>query len=416
MVDRDNLKENYEDALFALWMDDIALEEGERLIKENAALLADPAAETPNELRSRRTIRRAVARRARTGMLRRLGRMSSRAAAAVIVFVVLFAGAYSLSPGLRAGTVNLLQSMNSQTQESQSADHMQPRSPAGREPQVSPVRSPAPTPTAAASSERKSDKSNPDHMPSIEAVGEATTAPFNPVTLPPLSTEAARPTTAPVPTGTEPPIEPDCPAVIDLPAEICIPTATPAPTSTPEPAGTPEAEKIPELGETPEAEETPEPEETPGSEEQEKVDEPVAIGLLPGDEELFSPSPEPSPIAFDPQEHVPDGYELQKREEGTPDISAQGVMKVLYAGPEGETISLEITALTDGTVVDQTGGDAANSETVVVGQAVAVLTEEDEQLCISWVDEAQGLWIRVTASDLTREELIAYAAGLFPGC
>ena len=38
MANRNKLRENYEDALFALLMDDLAQQEGERLIRENETL------------------------------------------------------------------------------------------------------------------------------------------------------------------------------------------------------------------------------------------------------------------------------------------------------------------------------------------------------------------------------------------
>ena len=59
MTDREKLEENFEDALFALLMDDIAREEGERLLRENEALQAEPNAPRPDEERCMRTIRRA---------------------------------------------------------------------------------------------------------------------------------------------------------------------------------------------------------------------------------------------------------------------------------------------------------------------------------------------------------------------
>lgn len=44
MTDRKQMEYNYEDALFALWMDDLARSRGEKLIEENERLQADPSA------------------------------------------------------------------------------------------------------------------------------------------------------------------------------------------------------------------------------------------------------------------------------------------------------------------------------------------------------------------------------------
>ena len=50
MTNRERLQENYEDALFALLMDDVARTEGKRLIRENEALQADPNAAVPENI------------------------------------------------------------------------------------------------------------------------------------------------------------------------------------------------------------------------------------------------------------------------------------------------------------------------------------------------------------------------------
>lgn len=60
MTHQDELRENYEDALFALLMNSWAEEEGKRLNEENERLKADPAFEVPESFdrRSLRAIRR----------------------------------------------------------------------------------------------------------------------------------------------------------------------------------------------------------------------------------------------------------------------------------------------------------------------------------------------------------------------
>ena len=60
MTRREKLQEAYEDALFALLMEDVIEHEGQHLVEKNARLRANPDAEIPAELdeRCRNTIRR----------------------------------------------------------------------------------------------------------------------------------------------------------------------------------------------------------------------------------------------------------------------------------------------------------------------------------------------------------------------
>ena len=53
MTKREQLIEQYEDALFALLMDSVAEEEGKKAIELNERLKADPEAEVPAEVRRR---------------------------------------------------------------------------------------------------------------------------------------------------------------------------------------------------------------------------------------------------------------------------------------------------------------------------------------------------------------------------
>ena len=58
MTQRERLVEQYEDALFALLMEDVMVREGERLEAWNRRLLEDPAAAVPEslDLRCRKAI------------------------------------------------------------------------------------------------------------------------------------------------------------------------------------------------------------------------------------------------------------------------------------------------------------------------------------------------------------------------
>ena len=52
MTRREKLQEQYEDALFALLMDDLAVEEGKKAYEENERLKADSSFEVPSESQS----------------------------------------------------------------------------------------------------------------------------------------------------------------------------------------------------------------------------------------------------------------------------------------------------------------------------------------------------------------------------
>lgn len=110
MTNRDKLRDNYEDALFALLMDSWAQQEGERLIRENAALKDDPAAAVPEETERRclQTIRRELSRCKRRISFKGVGRVLGRVAIAAALTLALITTAFAVSPELRVKTLNLL--------------------------------------------------------------------------------------------------------------------------------------------------------------------------------------------------------------------------------------------------------------------------------------------------------------------
>lgn len=110
MTNRERLQENYEDALFALLMDDVARTEGKRLIRENEALQADPNAAVPENIdrRCMQLIQRTLTRRKYGVSVRKLGRQICVAAVVVTIIASLFISAYAFSPSFRARTLNLL--------------------------------------------------------------------------------------------------------------------------------------------------------------------------------------------------------------------------------------------------------------------------------------------------------------------
>ena len=105
----DRLYENYENALFQLLMDQVAQEEGARLIAENERLKDDPASAVPPELdrRSRETIRRAFAGRGRR-RAHTAGWYLSKIAVAILAALLLFITAYATIPELRLKTLEML--------------------------------------------------------------------------------------------------------------------------------------------------------------------------------------------------------------------------------------------------------------------------------------------------------------------
>lgn len=107
---REQLMENYENALFALLMNQVAEEEGKRLQKENLRLKQDPQAAVPaaTDRRSLRTIRRAFSKDERRHVVRVTGRVLNKVALAAMLAATLFITAYAMNPEVRVGTLNLL--------------------------------------------------------------------------------------------------------------------------------------------------------------------------------------------------------------------------------------------------------------------------------------------------------------------
>ena len=104
---RQELLEQYEDALFALAMDEVAVEQGRAYLEENRRLREE---EVPQSvlLRGRRTLRRAFARRG----LNQAGRLGSRAmrvaSTLCLLFLVVFTSAFAALPQFRVDTFNFV--------------------------------------------------------------------------------------------------------------------------------------------------------------------------------------------------------------------------------------------------------------------------------------------------------------------
>lgn len=106
MTRQEELRERYEDALFALLMDEVARAEGEALLHRTETAAPQPRREA--ERNDLGTIRRAV----RQKQTRQVGRASLRvlgkAAMVAGLAASLFLSAFALSEDVRAGTMNMM--------------------------------------------------------------------------------------------------------------------------------------------------------------------------------------------------------------------------------------------------------------------------------------------------------------------
>ena len=110
MVDRDTLYEQYEEAVLALLMEQVADAEGEELLQQNRSLQADPAAAVPAETEKRclDVLRRQSRKTRRQRTARRSMRIIARIAVVLMSLVVLYAVAFAASETVRVHTLNFL--------------------------------------------------------------------------------------------------------------------------------------------------------------------------------------------------------------------------------------------------------------------------------------------------------------------
>lgn len=110
MTRREELQERYEDAVFALMMDDFATAEGKKLREENERLKNDPEVEVPKALTDKcmRTIRRQFTKKG----MRTAGRFAvhtfGKIAMVAGVMAMLFTVAFAASETVRVQTLNLV--------------------------------------------------------------------------------------------------------------------------------------------------------------------------------------------------------------------------------------------------------------------------------------------------------------------
>lgn len=110
MTTHEKLLENYEDALFALLMEQVAQEEGAALLEENERLKNDPNFEIPAETdaRCRKTIKQAFAKKRRRKTFRQTYRVLQHTAVAMVAVIILFTSTYAAFPSVRVATLNFL--------------------------------------------------------------------------------------------------------------------------------------------------------------------------------------------------------------------------------------------------------------------------------------------------------------------
>ena len=110
MTRREYLTEQYEDALFALLMEPVAISEGIKAEEENERLRNDAAAAVPASLRNKciKTIKKHYARREMRKSGRTASRLIARVAIVAMILVLLMTTAFALSPTLRAKAMNWL--------------------------------------------------------------------------------------------------------------------------------------------------------------------------------------------------------------------------------------------------------------------------------------------------------------------
>lgn len=110
MTHHEKLVERYEDALFALMMEDIAETEGEKLQELNEQLKLDPTAEISKELNERciRTIRTESGKENFKSARRGAVRVFRVISAATLIMMLLFTTAFAVSPSFRTQTLTAL--------------------------------------------------------------------------------------------------------------------------------------------------------------------------------------------------------------------------------------------------------------------------------------------------------------------
>ena len=110
MTRYERLLENYEDAYFALLMEEVAQEEGARLEQLNIELQGDPAAKVPEELNRKclKTIDKYYMKQQKKSSLRIVRKALNVAAIIIAMATLMFTTAFAISEDVRIATANLV--------------------------------------------------------------------------------------------------------------------------------------------------------------------------------------------------------------------------------------------------------------------------------------------------------------------
>lgn len=110
MTNQEKLQEDYENALFALMMNEFVKVEGERLLEENERLKEDPEFDVPQAVhqRSLKTIQRELSKKHRQEVRKPRKRTIARLVLAAAIITALFTTAFATSSEFRTETRNLL--------------------------------------------------------------------------------------------------------------------------------------------------------------------------------------------------------------------------------------------------------------------------------------------------------------------
>ena len=111
MTQKEQLWENYEDAVFAILMDAVAEQEGEKGLQLMEELEHDPSAQVPEEVqrRAEKTIRKAFAAQSRRSA-RHVGfHMFQRIAVAVMLVILTAVCAFAAFPEMRVNVLNMIE-------------------------------------------------------------------------------------------------------------------------------------------------------------------------------------------------------------------------------------------------------------------------------------------------------------------
>ncbi|MPM11102.1 hypothetical protein SDC9_57441 [bioreactor metagenome] len=110
MTRQEQLRERYEDALFALMMEKVAISEGKKALEENERLKNDPAAEVPEAVskRCQQMIRQHFAAKAARKAGKFTVKFFGKIAMAAGIAAMLFTSAFAVSETVRINTLNIV--------------------------------------------------------------------------------------------------------------------------------------------------------------------------------------------------------------------------------------------------------------------------------------------------------------------